>query len=491
MADPVNKNPGSSDDDATIFVDRSADELRPGDMLRERFVIERLLGEGGMGKVFLAVDRQAEQSNPHVAIKMLSGSFKDHPKAFKALQREATQSRQLNHPNIVNVYDFDSDGDHVFMVMEYMRGQSLDTFIERNPDGNRLADVWPIVEACCDGLVYLHSRQIIHADFKPGNVFVTEDGEVKVLDLGIARTVDETQLAEGTTRFDPDALGALTPQYASCEMFEGLPPNAQDDLYALGCVVYELLTGNHPFGRKTALEARANKIVPKRPKGLKPRQWRTLSASLAINRVGRPASVAAFLAEMAPKKGGTPLPWIIMTAALVVSIGVVILLTRTSAEQEFVNSVLTKYSGNPDQPVTQERVDGWLSQGSQMVAFGRGALEQNQTDRAIVLLRTGSSSAYHIYFLVLFRSNDPAAKLQAAQGHLTISHAFRDALLTPPLSDAPPEAQLKIACNGLAVNMFEPDLRAVARSFNDVLPGGIKRFEPCDELINSGALVFE
>ncbi|MCZ6643827.1 MAG: protein kinase [Gammaproteobacteria bacterium] len=464
------------DDDATVLVEPRQQELRPGDVLRQRYVIERLLGEGAMGKVFLAVDREAEPSYPHVAIKILTGSFREHPQSAKALRREATHSRQLNHPNIVNVYGFDRDGEHVFMVMEYMRGQSLDKFIERNPQGSHLSEVWEIIKACSEALAYLHSRHIVHADFKPGNVFVTEDGDIKVLDLGIARIIDETPVAEGTTRFDPNALVAMTPLYASCEVFDGLPTNEQDDLYALGCVTYELLAGDRPYGRQTALEARANKLTPKRPKGLKTRQWHALSAALAMDRAGRQASVKDFLIEMAPKKdSATPIPWIVATAALVAGIGIAVILNRTSADDEFMDAVLIQYAGNQELPVTLDKAKNWLKQADLSLDMGKAAFERNEIESAISILRTGSSSAYFSYWLVLTRSDDTATRETAARGHLSISKAFKYAALEA----SEVEQRLEVACHGLLINKFEPELLKLIRAERNSASGSV---EPCDEL---------
>ncbi len=482
----------STDNDATIIVDRTDDgELRPGDILRDRFVIERLLGEGGQGQVFLALDREAEATVPHVAIKILGKSFKDHPDALKALRREATQSRQLNHPNIVSVYDFDRDGDHAFLVMEYMRGNSLDVYIQRNPDGAPLADVWEIVKACSDGLGYLHEKNVIHADFKPGNVFITDSGDIKVLDLGIARITEQTVVGDGTVPFNPDTLGALTPQYASCEMFAGLTPIAQDDLFALGCVTYELLSGTHPFARKTAIQARSEKLEPERPEGLKTRQWRALNAALAHDRDNRPSSAAEFLAELNPEapKGGSALPWILMTAVMVVVVGLVMLFNQTSTDEVFLDDMRKRYAQIPDSPPDADRVASWMQHADMSVEMGVSAFEDNSIDRAVAHLRTGSSSAYQSYWLALTRSASTQVKERAARGHLGISKVFKDAALGDSAYSA--EEQIMLACHGLSVNRYDTDLMSFVISQDEKISGGIARISPCTLLINTGVISLE
>ncbi|MBV1904523.1 MAG: serine/threonine protein kinase [Pseudomonadales bacterium] len=480
----------SGDSDATLVVNKPYAELRPGDVLRERYVIERLLGEGGQGQVFLALDREAEASAPHVAIKILGGSFRDHPEALKALRREAAQSRELSHPNIVNVYYFDRDSDHVFMVMEYMQGQSLDGYIQQHPDGAPLDEVWKIINACGEGLKYLHEHEknIIHADFKPGNVFVTESSEIKVLDLGIARITEQTIVNDATLPFNPDTLGALTPQYASCEMFAGITPIAQDDLYALGCVTYELLTGNHPYDRKTAMEARAQKLEAVRPAGLKARQWRALSSSLAYERSGRPESVADFMAAMDPhasRTGGSSLPWIFMTGVMVVVVGIVVMLNQISSDDEFLDDVQKRYAAAPDRPASADKVMGWLQQADQSVEMGMSALQRSALDRAVAHLRTGSSSAYQVYQLALVRAENMQDKLTAAQGQLRISKVFKEAALSN--SELSPMDQVTIACHGLFINRYDPDLMSFVR----LNQSDLSRLPACKELITTGIVNFE
>ena len=304
------------------FVDtRLQEQLVPGMILKERFVLEKVLGTGGMSTVFLARDMRKEEAQdrtPHVAIKVLGPEFKNHPESLKVLQREAKKAQTLAHPNIVNVYDFDRDANTIFMTMEVLEGQGLDKLIRANRLGLPLAEVIPIVDGIAQALGYAHEKDIVHSDLKPGNVHVAKDNTVKVLDFGIARARRDGKAdAPEADTFDAGTLGALTPAYASCEMLEGLEPDPRDDIYALGCITYELLTGHHPYARKSAVEARDANLQAEPVPGLKRRQWAALRQALAFKREERTADVLYFVNEFKPHK----LPWRLIAAVAFIVIG--------------------------------------------------------------------------------------------------------------------------------------------------------------------------
>lgn len=165
----------------------------PGTVLKERFVIEELIAEGGMGDVFKARDLRKQEAfdrNPYVAVKVLTQQVRQHPDAWLALQREARKAQSLAHPNVLTVYDFDREGSNVFMTMEYLQGEPLSDLIEKvQPNGMDKTKALSIIEAIGEALKYAQRRGIVHCDLKPSNVFVTREGVVKVLDFGIARAV--------------------------------------------------------------------------------------------------------------------------------------------------------------------------------------------------------------------------------------------------------------------------------------------------------------
>ncbi len=299
-------------------------KIEPGTVIKERFRLHEVLGVGGMGTVYRGVDllkEEARDRNPYVALKVLNEDFKQHPDAFIALQREASRQQKLAHPNIATVYDFDRTGATVYIVMELMEGMPLNNYIKktvRAKGGLSFEEAWPIVQGLGAGLIYAHERKMVHSDFKPGNCFLLKDGNVKILDFGIARAVKNPLAAEGEgekTLFDPGKLGALTPAYASAEMLEGEDPDTRDDIYALACVAYELMTGKHPFNKLPANAARDNKLLPAPVKGLTRRQMKGLMRGLGFARKDRSQTVQQFLEEFEGKSYWYKNPFVIAGAA--------------------------------------------------------------------------------------------------------------------------------------------------------------------------------
>lgn len=289
----------------TMYVGQPEEPYRMkgvGDTLNGRFVLEECVGFGGMGTVYKALDLrklEASDRNPYVAIKVLNVQFRGHPKSLIALQREAKKAQTLGHPNIVAVYDFDRDGSTVYLTMEYLSGKPLSrTLRAQGFSGMPLKDALRIINGMGKALAYAHERGFVHCDFKPANVILCDNGQVKVIDFGIARVFQKPEEDVEATVFDPGTLGALTPAYASPEMLEHLVPDPRDDIYALACITYELLTGKHPFDRQSATQARHAGMKPQRPPNLGFRQWRALQKGLSFDRASRTPSVERFLQEM-------------------------------------------------------------------------------------------------------------------------------------------------------------------------------------------------
>jgi len=280
-----------------------AEDLHVGSVINERFVIEGVLGRGGMGVVYRARDRRKEETgdrNPFVAIKVLSDEYRRDQRMVIALQRESRKAQTLAHPNIATVYDFDRDGDIVYLTMEELDGQPLNDLIREHPLGLPRVEALSIIRGLSLGLAYAHNKNIIHSDFKPGNAFFTASNkQVRILDFGIARAAPiERYEASEQTRFDAGEIGALTPSYAACEMFEGKEPHPADDVYALAIVAYQLLSGRHPFDNVPAPAARQRQLEPKPIKGLKRREWHAIRRGLAFDREHRSQHAAEFLADL-------------------------------------------------------------------------------------------------------------------------------------------------------------------------------------------------
>ncbi|MBD8871349.1 serine/threonine-protein kinase, partial [Rhodanobacter sp. DHB23] len=274
-----------------------------GMLLKGRFLLEREIGRGGMGVVYLARDErkvEARDRDPYVAVKVLNDEFRRHPDSLIALQRESRRAQLLAHDNIVRVYDFDKDRTIVYMTMEYIDGTDLRTLIrERAFNGMPLAEARPLIEGMGWALKRAHAAGIVHSDFKPGNVMVTRDGVAKVFDFGIARAGKHLNEATGEeTVFDAGTLGALTPAYASLEMIQGKEPTPSDDIYALGCVTFELLTGKHPFDKQSAEVALKEGRKPPPVPGLTRRQYKTLCDAVAFHSEDRLQTASALIEGM-------------------------------------------------------------------------------------------------------------------------------------------------------------------------------------------------
>jgi serine/threonine-protein kinase len=206
-------------------------------VLAGRYELGRVLGAGGMATVYLAVDQLLDRQ---VAVKVLNPPYALDPGFVERFRAEARTAARLNHPSIVAVFDSGSDGGVPYLVMEHVPGESLAALLHRNGPlpPRRAAE---LAGQVCVALAAAHAQGVVHRDVKPGNVLLAGDGRVKVGDFGIAKAAAAPALTgEG------EVLG--TAAYLPPEQAQGGPVDARSDLYALGCVLYELLTGAPPFG---------------------------------------------------------------------------------------------------------------------------------------------------------------------------------------------------------------------------------------------------
>ena len=271
-----------------------------GSVVRGRFELESMIGEGGMGVVYRAVDRlhkEMQDRDPYVAIKILNSNLKSHPSALIALQRETRKAQLLAHENIINVHTFDRDGSIVYMTMELLDGKSLRTLVEENNAGLPASEAIPMIRSMAKALAYAHDNEIVHADFKPGNVFLTRKKQIKVLDFGLARATPTAAAPEGGSVLESPALGGMTPAYASPEVFDGKEPTPSDDVFALAIVAFELLTGRHPFDYErpdaAGLETVKNTALP----ALSRLQRKALLRAFGVAKVARHKNAGEFLRE--------------------------------------------------------------------------------------------------------------------------------------------------------------------------------------------------
>jgi serine/threonine protein kinase len=227
----------------------------PGMLLGNRYEIIENIGEGGMARVYRGVDTKL---NRPVAIKILYEQFAGDPDFLRRFKQEAKAAAKLSHPSIVNVYDEGEEGNIHYIIMEYVDGFTLKDIIQR--DGRlKPAEAAQIVLQICDALVHAHSQNIIHRDIKPQNIIITCEGRVKVTDFGIARAA-----VDATITYGKSLLGSV--HYSSPEQARGYCADPKSDIYSLGVVFYELLTGAVPFSGESpisiALKHLQEDIVP-------------------------------------------------------------------------------------------------------------------------------------------------------------------------------------------------------------------------------------
>jgi formylglycine-generating enzyme required for sulfatase activity/predicted Ser/Thr protein kinase len=294
-----------------------------GDVLKGRFDLIELIGEGGMSRVFKATDlRRAEAgaADPCVAVKVLTGPVSEYFGSITALQREAHKLQGLAHRNVVRVFDCDRDGHTIFMTMEYLAGESLQKKLRAgNFAGLDRSAAESIIIAIADALEYAHANDIVHGDLKPGNVIITTQGAVKVIDFGMARFVARPGGTQAHPEVRPEVTPkAVTPRYASPEMLAGHGPKPTDDVYALACIAYECLSGNDPFARPRKHGESDPDLPPPRPPEMPKHQYLALVKALEFDPKDRTASVRQFRAEFMATRGSRAKRWAWIGVAVIV-----------------------------------------------------------------------------------------------------------------------------------------------------------------------------
>ncbi len=215
--------------------------LSPGTRLG-RYEVVRLLGAGGMGEVYLA---KHERLQREVALKVLPAGVLSDDASRKRFRNEALALSKLNHRNIETVYDFDTQEDMDFLVMEYLPGETLDAKLASGPLPEK--EIARLGAQITEGLTAAHAQDIIHRDLKPGNLVVTPDGRLKILDFGLAKLLPRVgEKSQIETVTSSDAVSGTLP-YMAPEQLRGETVDARTDIFALGAVLYEMATGKRPF----------------------------------------------------------------------------------------------------------------------------------------------------------------------------------------------------------------------------------------------------
>ena len=286
-----------------------------GATIRDRYVLQQQIGRGGSGIVFRARDIRRDAL---VALKVLREELRGEPLKIERLKREFQQAQALSHPNIIRVFDIDCEGDAWFLTMELLDGESLRSHLASQPKRLPQRNALAIILACADALDFAHEHGVVHGDFKPGNVLLGRDRQIRVVDFGEAASGAGSS-SGSVWQASESHLASATPAYASPEVLRGVPPQVRDDVYSFACVAYEVLTRQHPFERHSALVARQRRMKLRRLKGLSRRQFAALKRGLAWSRSNRPANVrelADELRDSSPKRAPFGF-WLALTAAAV------------------------------------------------------------------------------------------------------------------------------------------------------------------------------
>lgn len=310
--------PGESPPDAALAPPAAArtaiSAMQPigiGTVLHDRYELKLMLGRGGIATVFKAVDRYRVNlglEDCYVAVKVVQ-PHPSRPGSVAALGREFHNAQLLSHPNVINVYNIDHIGDTSYYTMELLDGERLSQIMKRVgvlPRRHALAIIRDIGAA----IAHAHSRGVVHADLKPHNVMITQTGQVRVLDFGSGLIrAREPWISELTPE---DNYRQATPAYASCEQLEGWSADPRDDIFALACLSYLLLTGRHPFNMQPSLDARAQRMQPRRPPGMRNERWRALRRGLSWSREQRTMAVEDWIRELGVEGAAESLPVLAM-----------------------------------------------------------------------------------------------------------------------------------------------------------------------------------
>ena len=217
--------------------------ITKGQKINDRYEIIRSIGEGGMANVYLGYDTILDRN---VAIKVLRGDLSNDEKFVRRFQREALSASSLAHPNIVEVYDVGEDNGLYYIVMEYIEGKTLKQMLKKR--GNlTLSEAIDIMLQLTDGMAHAHDSYIIHRDLKPQNIMIKDDGQIKITDFGIAMALNSTQLTQTNS-----VMGSV--HYLPPEQASGKGCTTKSDIYSMGIIFYELLSGSLPFKGDNAVE---------------------------------------------------------------------------------------------------------------------------------------------------------------------------------------------------------------------------------------------
>ena len=380
-------------------------------VLNNRYVLVKVIDSSFIGTVYKAIDlrkQEADIPEPYVAIKILKRTFRAHQDWLTTYYNEVQKRQWLTHPNITKVLGLDRDASTVFIIMEYILGESLAhalSFDDLRKNLIQKGHLLPTINGMGEALAFAHKRGIIHGNFKPSKVLLTKDDEVKVFDFSIECALSDIDAADPTLEMESPLVE--TRIYASPEVLEYRAPDPRDDVYALACTTYELLTGLHPFNREISTVARNAGMKPKLHNGMERKQWKALRHALAFDRDKRTANVTQFLAEFSGSHAARATSWLQYAAgiaAITATAGIALNYHFSKLEQaevaklesESSNTIIRLPLPNPDSTTTSvarsENLEVGNHQAPEEVVEINAVMEPTATDEILAANDTDEAS---------------------------------------------------------------------------------------------------
>ncbi|MGH1470071.1 MAG: serine/threonine-protein kinase [Cellvibrionaceae bacterium] len=332
----------------TIPHHSSSYPLPEGTVLLDRYMLMRVIAQGGASYIYRARDMLAvlggNEAQSHIAVKIILNNKESVDENHQLVLHEALTTRHLSHQHIIKVFDYHRDGDISFVTMELVEGESLAEYIQRLPEKKlpyRFAI--SILKAVGAALQAAHDQGVVHSDIKPSNILKTESGDVKVIDFATARTLIEKShhISEPLNNYSGKGASfyGYTLAYASPETILDKPASASDDVFSFACIVYEILAGKHPYGRKPTNTIDQNYRLIK-PREIGFWQWQVLKKALQLKGSERTASVKTFMRLF----HHTRYAWSYLALAITLALGVSILGVWGVDKIGQTNIESTKYS---------------------------------------------------------------------------------------------------------------------------------------------------